>query len=288
MNTPKYLLAKYIPDLRRGEPRNVGVIAWSAGDVEARFVGEKHGFPGEVDGRSIPSFVTSSQAYKQWIEYWRLQMGRETIIPASGGAAVSRDDANFLTALRAANKGNFVLVDGGFLLDPVSAEDLAAVADHLFATLVDTTSHDEPRDPTLDDVAERLLRQTGVATDRNFHSRYRVQCQIAAGHEETFEFDYAYKNGTLQRLYERLSLPKRRATQQVRVDATAWKFDKVNRANLLPEKPVAIVYPTDEQRSDPETRRMLDVLRTVGRVLDLHDERAAEAEFRSLAQLTDH
>ena len=40
MNTPRYLLAKYIPDPLRMEPRNIGVVLWAEGNVAARFVGE--------------------------------------------------------------------------------------------------------------------------------------------------------------------------------------------------------------------------------------------------------
>ena len=40
MNTPRYLLAKYIPDHLRMEPRNIGVVLWAEGNVTARFFGE--------------------------------------------------------------------------------------------------------------------------------------------------------------------------------------------------------------------------------------------------------
>ena len=38
MNTPKYLIAKYIPDLNRMEPRNIGIVVWSPEGIEARFL----------------------------------------------------------------------------------------------------------------------------------------------------------------------------------------------------------------------------------------------------------
>lgn len=289
MSTPQYLLAKYIPDLRRGEPRNVGIVVWSDGNVEARFLGEKVSRPGEVDGRSVPAFVTSPPAYKQWIEYWRLQLGRESIIPATGGCPIGRNRPEFLSVLMAASKGNFVLVEGGFLLDPVAAEGVPALADYLYATLVDAPAPDDPRDTTLDDIVSRILQRTGMTQDPNFHVRYELPCQIGDGREEKFNFDYAYENGTLRRLYKQLPFPRRHDTQQMRVDATAWKFDRVNLAGILNgDRPVAIVYPTDEQLNDPETKRMLGVLETVGRVLDLHDEEAAEAEFAALGQLSSY
>lgn len=285
MTTPRYLLAKYIADLRRGEPRNIGVIVWTPERIEARFIGEKAGRPGEVDGRSIPPFVTSPQAYKQWVEYWRLQLASEAISPATGGPPVRRDQEGYLAAVMESNKGNFALVDAGFLLDRVAPDDLGALANYLFETLVDTTG-EEPQDATLDDVVDRLLDRTGVRQVEHFRTQVEVRCAIGNGQEERFEFDYGYKNGTLKRLYQRVPLPRRRKVQQMRVDATAWKFDRVNESGVLGvERPVAMIYPSDEQRADGETQRMLAVLQSVGRLLDLHDVHAAEAEFRSLIHL---
>ena len=289
MNTPKYLLAKYVPDLRRGEPRNVGVIVWSPDGVEARFVGEKPGRPGDIDGRSVPSFVTSPAAYRQWVEYWTYQLRREEIAPVNGGVAVGRERVEFLEALRASNKGNFALVDGGFLLDRVEAGSLGDLADHLFRALVETSVVEEAADPSLYDMTQRVLDSTGIQHDPRFKSRYRLSCTIEGGADERFEFDYAFENGSLKRLYQKLALPKRHETQQVRIDATAWKFERVVTAGLLTgDRPVALIYPTEEQLSDPETNRMLSVLGTVGRVLDLHDQDAAEGEFRGLVRLPDH
>jgi hypothetical protein len=68
---PRYLVAKYISDLQRMEPRNIGIVVCASGVTCARFLGEKPGRPGHVDGRKVPPFVTSVAAYKQWIEFWR-------------------------------------------------------------------------------------------------------------------------------------------------------------------------------------------------------------------------
>jgi hypothetical protein len=41
------------------EPRNIGGVVWSRGEVAVQFAAERHEQPGEVDGRSVPGFVTS-------------------------------------------------------------------------------------------------------------------------------------------------------------------------------------------------------------------------------------
>jgi len=96
MNTTKYLLAKYIPDLHRFEPRNIGVIVWSPLGIEARFLAEYPNRPGEVDGRSIPGFVTSASAYKQWVRYWRDAISGTSIRPTRLHRSVATDGARQL------------------------------------------------------------------------------------------------------------------------------------------------------------------------------------------------
>src|SRR5690348_1103045 len=108
-NTAKYLLAKYIPDLHRMEPRNIGVIVWSAAGVEGRFLAENPDKPGEVDGRSVPAFITSLSAYKQWIKYWKTSLEGEAYNPADGSQPIAVSAPEFLEALKASSKGNFVL-----------------------------------------------------------------------------------------------------------------------------------------------------------------------------------
>src|ERR1700690_3094866 len=107
MNATKYLLVKYIPDVHRFEPRNIGVILWSPLGVEARFVAEHTSRPGEVDGRSIPSFVTSASAYKQWVRYWRDAISAEAIQPPGGGELVLASSLAFVEALQQTSRGNF-------------------------------------------------------------------------------------------------------------------------------------------------------------------------------------
>jgi len=73
MNTPSYLsLQKYHPDLHRYSSRahrRHRLSRYSA--LRRVFLQSTLIRPGEVDGRSIPSFVTSASAIGQWIRYWR-------------------------------------------------------------------------------------------------------------------------------------------------------------------------------------------------------------------------
>lgn len=288
MNTTKYLLAKYIADLHRFEPRNIGVIVWSPLGVEARFLAEHPGRPGEVDGRSLPGFVTSLSAYKQWVRYWRNAVSGETFKPAEGGEPVLVSSAAFMEALQQTNRGNFVIVEGGDLLDEVRGEELELVANQLFTSLVETNAAEEPRDLNLDEVWERLLTTTELKNNPHYHRNYPVQCTVA-GTEQEYLFSDAYANGTLERLYQRVSLPKRKLTLQKNVHDTAWRFEKVIEANIIPaEKTGAIVYLTEEQQTQPEVERALRELGSVTKIINLRNEAAAIQEIQQLPLLGGH
>lgn len=289
MKTPRYLIAKYIPDLGRMEPRNMGVVVWSPDGVEARFLAEKGDRAGEVDGRSIPSFVTSPHAYKQWIAFWRSELDRPEIQPLGGRDKVPRASPGFLEALQGTSRGNFVLSEGGFLLDPISAEELPRLADRLFASLVDTAGPEESRDPSLDDLCERLIEETRLRQDPNFRTRHEVSCPVAPGTEERYEFSYAYQNGSLQRLYQRVPLSRKKTLLRKSVHDAAWMFEKVIGAGIIhPEQGAVLVNATPELRADSAVERSLKVIASVTRVLNLNDYDQVREEFQGLHELASH
>jgi len=136
MDTPRFLVAKYFPDLFRKEPRNIGVVLWSPEITLARFVGERPDTPGKVDEQEIPSFAASHEAYKQWVRYWQREIAKPVIRPATGGPLVGRTSAGYLEALRQTGPGNFLLCDGGTFGDPIPISEIRAVVDLLFAEYV--------------------------------------------------------------------------------------------------------------------------------------------------------
>lgn len=121
---PRFLIAKYIPDVFRNEPRNIGVVLWTPDGVVARFLGEKPDAPGEVDDAGIPEFVNSKHAYKQWVRYWRREL--------AGATAESTD---CLDSICRTGGGNYLLADGGVVSDfkPSRMPDLL---DRLFNQMV--------------------------------------------------------------------------------------------------------------------------------------------------------
>src|SRR5438309_993878 len=120
-NSARYLVAKYISDLQRMEPRNIGVIVWTGDATSARFVAEKSDRPGEIDGRSVPPFVTSMAAYKQWVDFWRDELKAK---PLRSGRTLEK----WSESLKQTSRGNFWLADGGIILQDVRSADIHDVA----------------------------------------------------------------------------------------------------------------------------------------------------------------
>lgn len=288
MNITKYLLAKYIPDLQRFEPRNIGVVVWSPLGTAARFLAEHPNRPGEVDGRSIPNFVTSSNAYKQWIRYWRDCVTRDSLCPVNGGASVPASSAAFPEVLQQTGRGNFVMVDAGSVLDDVGEEELTAVANQLFAQLVEPHAVEESSDLGFDELCDSLMARAQLKQHKNFHDRFSVRCTVR-GVEEEFQFSHAIANGSLERAYQRFPIPKRKRLLQKNRDATAWMLESLLAGKVITtDNTVLLIDATPDQVSEDEVDKSIRLLGSMCQVVNLHDETAALQEFGAAARLPAH
>ena len=242
-----------------------------------------------VDGRQLPGLITSGDAYRQWIRYWRNQLNSHLITPLGGREGVPRTSEAFLEALQTSSRGNFILAEGGEILENVPADELSQVADYLYAQLVDTSGGEEPRDLTLDERCDEIISAAQLKTDPNFASRVSVQCLVKGMAEEEYEFSHAYRNGVIQRLYHRVPFSRRRAMLRKTVDAAAWMFEQVTASQIItPDHGGALVLVTAEQQGDPDIRRSVEILGTVTRVLNVADRDTVLSEFQHLPGMAAH
>jgi hypothetical protein len=272
-DSPRYLVAKHISDLQRMEPRNIGVIVWTPKAAAGRFLAERPGAPGDVDGRSIPPFVVSGGAYKQWVAFWRDELAAK---PTVSGKALNKWEEN----LKRSSRGGFWLADGGVILGDADAQDVLDLADDLFVRLVEPTAAEDSRDLILDQVVDDIIRKLRLTRDECFHSRFQVSCPVAPNVSENFEFSHAYKNGSLKRLYQRVPLSVKKTPFRRTVHDSAWMFEKVVQQRIVArEQAIALVYATDEQKKDPAVSWSFGVLSSVARLANLADPDEALAAF---------
>lgn len=232
----RWMVAKFMPDLRRREPRNVGVVLFPGGDeaavIEASPILRFRGFAdGKVDLRRA-RVGKEGAVYEGWLQYWMSLV--EQRAPLSAWELRRNTDA-------------FYLERGGELLTPLpdgaTAEDLA---DELYELLVEPAA---PAQRTVDSVeggfrdqVDSLLKRSGLWDDLHFARRYRVELTGLREHE----FHYAWVNGHTT-IGQRLSNWKPDA-----VDATALRLA------LLPAGYSSVVivpeYPEEAERVLPIER----------------------------------
>ena len=175
-----WLIAKYIPDVRRREPRNVGIILFTDKGAISKFHGED-------DGRKAKTKkVRSSDNYKAWIAYWRR-------------TAAKGDIAQLISSDRQQNY--FVEVGGERLLGNKGL-DPDAYLNFLYAELVEEKGMAEARERTTS--PERLFERLQITVD----SPRPVELDVE-GVKDHHVFDYAYKNGvyTLMKQVQNIQRP---------------------------------------------------------------------------------
>lgn len=285
---PRFLIAKYVPDLRRMEPRNVGVIVWSNGDIRARFSGEKSNGRTEVAPPTRLQ-IQSRNAYRQWIDYWRALIAKPALND-SRGRAVERDDSEFVSLLASKSKQQFYLAEGGEFLESIKPTELDAVADELFSELVEVES-DQPVNQDRSMASRALIKSCKTALDESGlkdrpgfwggESGFDWFCPV--GHTtQPFHFDFAIHFTNPVAILDRVYLWKPED-----VFATAFEFGKMRDAyGISRENCAALIYPTEADLADKNVVQMWKMMDEIGMVIDMRDIRTASSRLRSFALVT--
>lgn len=184
-----YLIAKYVDDIRRNEPVNVGVIVFEGQQVLARFEGEDDNQ--NIDKRRIRR-IGGRDSYVAWVQHWRRLL-------ASAGS--HGPDASLERVLTESGSNDFYVEHGGTILLDHDARDLDEAVRDLFARLV--KPEDLPAPPSLKQKSRTALRIAGAALDDDDHFRENVDVKLEVkGEEFDDRFSYAVKNGQWHFLQE--------------------------------------------------------------------------------------
>jgi len=283
----QFLVAKYIPDLIRNEPRNIGVIVWSEVGTVARFIGaDKYG---NFDSNEIPDFIQSKPAFKQWVSFWLSEIKKQTIEFIGTSKVAEKSSPDFVEALQTTGKNSYFLHKGGDVLEVITGQKLQQLADELFRSLVVTEEQPvEELDSTeiLEAECETVLKRTKLFNHRNFSKKRTVQCKIAS-EVEPIEFSYWIGNGAPVWLGQQVPLKKYPVERDRIIDATLWRFEAVIRDGFVSNKDMlgAFVFPTDQQMQDKDVQRRLAILGTHARVLNLRNRGDVQKELDALAEI---
>jgi hypothetical protein len=256
----RFLVAKYVRDLRRMEPENVGVVLSHEGQVAAKFVGQRE--DGTIDGRLVG--VGSLKTYKAWVHYWMtsVRSGKFDDLVASGRGPQ-----------------NYLMQPGGEYMSSSPHVDLEDLLSHLYATLVEPTETVESM--SVARLTTLLLNLLGIS-DR-VQKDYAFTVPTEHGFEDEVVFDYRFDNGMVN-LMHRVSLVFDDARSWDSVHATAWKFQKaLSRPHGMAGTRVIALF--KGRPADPDLRRQLGVLQEHSTVIDVGQRDAAAERLSDLLHL---
>lgn len=256
---PRFLVAKYAPNLRRMEPKNIGVILWHRGLVVSRFV-----------DRERADFVNDLETFDRWVSYWDEQLAKDTL-SISRVDPISRDDDQYLDVFKRTQKGNYLLCEGGFLLEDV--EDLEDAADFLFEQLVFKETVVEP-DHTYERLAassRRVLEEVGVWKSPAF-------CKHTAGYPcrvhkvwKILKFHHALVNGDPRAVFHRVIVDKDSSWQ-----TAVFRFEGLlNSGKVDKDHCAALVSVCPTELENKDIKENLEVLKDVATVINVEDHNNA-------------
>ena len=282
-HAPRFLIAKYVPDLRRMEPRNIGVIVWSDGNISARFAGEKRNGHTSI----IPPghlHVQSKNAYRQWINYWRAVIDKSALVRPDG-KAVERDDPEFVRLMATKSKQQYYLFDGGEFAERIELTELDDVANELFRELVETEADASPTKQERADSTRELSRSckiavmdSGLKDRRDFFDGFDFPVHVD-GATLPFHFDFAIHGPMPMAVMSKVFLWKPEDVYK-----TAYEFKAMKSEFHIPrEKCAALILPTVSDLSNKDAQEMRKMMDHVGIVIDMRDIKDATRRFYSLA-----
>lgn len=193
-----YLVAKYVDDLSRNEPINVGIVVYDGTEALVRFDGERE--DGRLDRRQIINRISGSKAYRAWVDYWRAVLAD----PAAADPNlrdVPPGDVKAIEHLMSRPGRDFYLERGGTILMDADAKTLAETRDDLFARLV--RKPDAPTPQSLRDKSKEALAAAGAKLDDEERFKEQVPVRLALdGMSVQQEVSYAVMNGDWHFLQE--------------------------------------------------------------------------------------
>ena len=273
MNTPRFLVAKYVPDARRMEPRNMGMIVWNNGEVACRFIEDA-----SAGLRRL--HVMDMHAYRQWIVSWKLQCAKK-VLRLKDGTQTLRTAPEFVDALRLYSSENFLLFDGGVINENVRPEHTRDLLNELFVELVaEEPKEEEVRMHTADDLrkdAAKALKRSGLMERDDWKDNIHWTCPVGDT-VQPFKFDHVIYGTHPRAIIQRVPL-----LNHGEVYRTVFQFEKMQEAKYVNHNScAALVHFDQERRNNALAIESYKLLSQDGIVINVADPETAAAQLHAL------
>ena len=271
MNKAQYLIAKYVPDLFRNEPVNIGVVVWIDGSVAYRFIGQRS--DGTINGQIVRDRFRSLANYKQWVESWvRIATSQEVIFKEKK-QLIKKTSPEFLSAMATHGRGNFILEQDGELLEDVTAKSIGQITDFLYERMVEA-NEEAVEYKTPEEVRDELLTEAEVSSDERVIRNRTVHVEIG-GRKFNSVFSIYIGNGTPDVLAQMVPLSAQPKQVQNYALASTYKFLSVLEAKVLPQdRCVAFVYSQEDRSNIDLIQESITELSQVSTIVNISTDRA--------------
>ena len=252
----RYLVAKFAPDVFRMEPRNIGIVLWADGRVAAKFL-----------TGSAAEFVSDKPVYDRWIAFWNRLVSERAV---ANGTIVTADDPGFLDALMKTQEGNFMLTDGGRVLDEIDRGEIKSATEFLFSEMVAPLPdevHAQEED-SLSQIADSIFEEAGVRDRSDWRGSTTVKCWVKDVLEE---FPFSYVFGTDRKtsaVFQRVPIGRRQSVNNAAF-MMEWIGFKVVKAR---SRRGAII---DTSAGQPTREQSIAMLGQFATVIDVADRQIA-------------
>jgi hypothetical protein len=240
-----WFLVKYIDDIFRNEPINIGVVVTSDLGVGNHFLGQRS--DGSINGQRISKRVSGVETYKAWVRFIRKEAARGAL------------DERIETLSKRVGE-SYVIERRGPILNAENEKTPQEIADELFISLV---SAEPPQAQPLDVLAEvafkRLVFPSGHEIDRNVHYKVKVRDvpQLV-----TFDYRYSADRTTLM---DRVSFSRPGKPLAQSVNDLLYRIEVVEKQQGI-HNFVALYSGAD---CSPQAERQLNLLNKFAHTVDL-------------------
>ncbi len=270
----RYLVAKYVQNLSRMEPRNIGIFLSYNDRIYSRFMGERNQ---SIDLRTVRSIFSHSGSYKEWVEYWRYLLTQEK----------SQDE--LFTELQASSNGNYLVIEGESLFLPREVlGSPTSILEYLFRLLVDEFPEQKqsPEQISLTAKCEEIIQKYDLSKTPYFLREPLVEL-VFDGKRQHIRPSYSWVNGR-QIYFQKVSIDSSRpdATQKD-VNNTLWMFEKlkISDANRITKAMIKLADREEilSQQNRIEPDEYLKLLSQVSdEVIDVDNDIQVEHAFTEL------
>lgn len=267
-NAQRYLVAKYIPDVRRMEPINIGVIVWARGRTSAKFLAPDEAAP----------LVNEISVYKRWMDFWGGILAKG-LIEDKRGEAIPQTSPQFVEELLGTQRNSYQLVESGEILDRVNSRNVGAAAEYLYEQLVE---HKSSRLRTPREQAIRLrflctqaMADAGITTHEEFKQSYPVMCSVGSVQKPILAH-YAIGNG--RRVFHRVQIKQ---TQSV--CGSSFLFEQLLANHKLRRENCASLIYADEAEIDEETKSSIAMLNELSTVVNVKNRTKAAEDLTRIS-----